>query len=182
MSSLNNQPTVVYNQCVILVVNRSAIRQEMQHGSREVSTNSCWVTTQKGFLQFIVLPLVLALLLETGCVEPGDSQKAKERTLSEEESQRIALEYLRSSSTFAFDGMEDTLKLVSTTAQPKPYSWQFEYEFKCRHAGYGDRTGMILAQVITSHRAQIVVEEGEVIRAVLDDEWDMLRQQFINGT
>lgn len=182
MSSLNNQPTAVYNQFVILVVNRSAIRHGMQHGSREVSTNSCWVTRQKGFLQFIVLALVLSLLLEVGCVEPGGSQNGKERTLSEEESQRIALEYLRSSPTFAFDGMEDTLKLVSTTVQPKPHSWQFEYEFKCRHAGYGDRTGMILAQVITPHKAEVTVEEGEIVRAVLDDKWDMLRQQFINGT
>jgi hypothetical protein len=136
---------------------------------------------QKGFLQFIVLALVLTLLLETGCAEPSGSQKTKEKTMSEEESQRIALEYLRSSPTFAFDGMEDTLKLVSGTAQSKPYSWQFEYEFKCRHAGYGDRAGMMLAQVITSHRAQIIVEEGEIIRAVIDDKWDMLRQQFINS-
>jgi hypothetical protein len=137
---------------------------------------------QKGFLQFTALALVLALLLEAACVEPDGSQNGKERTLSEEESQRIALEYLRSSPTFTFDGMEDTLKLVSTIVQQKPYSWQFEYEFKCRHAGYGDRSGKILAQVITSHRAQIVVEHGEVIRAVLDDRWDMLGQQFINDT
>ena len=129
-----------------------------------------------------VLALVLALLLEAGCVESGGSQNVKERTLSEDESQRIALEYLRSSPTFTFDGMEDTLKVVSTMTHQKPYSWQFEYEFKCRHAGYGDRSGKILAQVITSHRAEVIVEEGEVVRAVLNDKWDMLRQQFINGT
>jgi hypothetical protein len=174
-------PTTVYHQCVILVANRSAIRHGKHHGGREVSPNSCWVTMQKGFLRFTVLALVLALLLEAGCVEPGGSQNRKERTLSEEESQRIALEYLRSSPTFAFDGIEDTLKLVSTMAQQRPYSWQFEYEFKCRHAGYGDRSGKILAQVITSHRAQILVEQGEVSRAVLDDSWDMLKQQFTNG-
>ena len=146
-----------------------------------MSPNSYSVTMQKGFLKFTILALMPALLL-VGCIESGDSQNGKERALSEEESQRIALEYVQSSPTFVFDGMEDTLKLVNTTAQQKPYSWQFEYEFNCRHAGYGDRSGKMLAQVITSHRAQIVVEQGEIIHAVLDDRWDMLRQQFTNGS
>ena len=59
--------------------------------------------------------------------------------------------------------------------------WEFNYEFRCRHAGYGDRAGKMLAQVITSHRALVVVQRGEVIYATLDDKWDMLNQRIVNG-
>lgn len=99
--------------------------------------------------------------------------------VSKEDSQKIAVDFLRTSPTFRFDGIEDTLKLVWSGAEEKPYRWEFHYEFQSRHAGYGDRTGLILAQVITNHRAQIVVEQGEVVHAVLDDKWDMLRQKII---
>ena len=99
--------------------------------------------------------------------------------LPEQDSQNIAVDLLRSSATFRFDGIEDTLKLVWSGADKKPYRWEFHYEFESRHAGYGDRTGLILAQVITDHRAQIVVEQGQVVHAVLDGKWDMLRQKII---
>lgn len=67
------------------------------------------------------------------------------RQMSEEESRRIAEEYLRNSPTFVFDGMEETLILADTLTTQHPYSWIFVFEFDSRHAGYGDRTGQILA-------------------------------------
>ena len=99
--------------------------------------------------------------------------------MSREESQDLALDFLRNTSTFRFDGIENTLKLVGSEAGATPYNWVFEYEFQSRHAGYGDRTGMMLAQVITDHRTQIVVEHGEVVQAILDGRWDELRQKII---
>lgn len=38
--------------------------------------------------------------------------------------------------------------------------------FRCPNAVYGDRTGQMLAQVITSHMIEITVVKGKVIRAV----------------
>jgi hypothetical protein len=77
--------------------------------------------------------------------------------------------------------MQDTLLLVNTETLRCPYCWEFEFEFDCRHAGYGDRTGLILAQVITPHVARILVIEGEVNRAILDGTWDMMLQESIDG-
>ena len=99
--------------------------------------------------------------------------------VSEEESLEIALEYLKNSPTFRFDGMEDTLKHVETHPLDTPYSWEFVFTFKSRHAGYGDRTGQILAQVITPHTAHIIVQEGKVVSATLDDQWDTMKQAII---
>lgn len=130
----------------------------------------------KSALLFSILILALVLPVAAGCVKTSNQEGS---IISEEESLKIAINFVQNSPTFKFDGMKNTLKLVSSAAQEKPHSWQFEYEFKCRHAGYGDRSGKMLAQVITSHKAQIVVQEGEVIYAVLDGKWDMMNQKMI---
>lgn len=101
------------------------------------------------------------------------------KKISKEKSQEIARDYLRNSPTFKFDGMEDTLRLVETNTMRCPYCWEFVFEFASRHAGYGNRSGQILAQVITSHTARIMVQEGEVVSAIMDDKWDMMWQKMI---
>lgn len=107
------------------------------------------------------------------------SQPSENNSISEEESLEIALEYLRNSPTFRFDGIEDTLKHVKTYPLDKPHSWEFIFTFESRHAGYGDRTGQVLAQVITPHTAHIIVQEGKVVSATLDDRWDIMNQSPI---
>ena len=99
--------------------------------------------------------------------------------MSKEGSQAIAEEFVRGSPTFAFDGMEETLKLTETLTARCPFCWSFTFEFDSRQAGYGDRTGKMLAQVITHHRAAIMVEQMEITSAVIDEKWDMLRQREV---
>ena len=101
--------------------------------------------------------------------------------VTREESQGIAEEYVKDDPTFAYDGMEDTLTLVDMTTARCPYCWLFTFEFDSRHAGYGDRTGQVLAEVITPHQVQVTVQLLEVTSAVMDGQWDMLRQSLING-
>lgn len=108
--------------------------------------------------------------------------KSGETLFSEDDSQKIAADYLRTSPTFAFDGIDSSVKLLTTTRPlEKSDSWQFEYQFQCQQAGYGDRLGQMLAQVITTHRAQVVVREGKITHAILDDRWDMLSQKLVPG-
>ena len=116
-----------------------------------------------------------------GTVEPDGSvtELSAFKGMSEEESQRIAEEFVRTSPTFVFDSIEDTLTLVDTITLRCPHCWQFTFEFDSRHAGYGDRTGQMLAEVITPHRAIITVEQTEITSAVMDEEWDMLNQETI---
>jgi len=102
------------------------------------------------------------------------------KQMSEEESKKIAEQFVRNSPTFAFDGIENTLELTGTLTVRCPYCWVFIFEFDSRHPGYGDRTGEVLAEVITPHRAAIAVEQLEITSALMDDRWDMLRRQMLD--
>ncbi len=104
----------------------------------------------------------------------------------------IGEEFVRESPTFAFDGMPETLELASAAWFPKMMTtpegddlqernWTFNFEFDSRHAGYGDRTGEVLAEVVTPHRAHVTVEEGTVTSAVLDGDWDIGAQKTIES-
>ncbi len=101
--------------------------------------------------------------------------------VTEEESRIIAEKYVRSCRTFVFDGIQDSLKLVKTETLRCPFCWQFTFEFDCRHAGYGDRTGQVLAEVITPHKALITVMQGEVTYAVIDGKWDIIKQALLRS-
>ena len=56
----------------------------------------------------------------------------------------------------------------------------FTFQFQSRHAGYGDRTGQVPAQVTTNHEARIIVDHGEVTHAVLDNTWYMLARSILD--
>ena len=110
---------------------------------------------------------------------PGPAPIPEPIAASRQESQAVAGLFLRNSPTFKFDGIEGTLNMAVSEAGATPKTWVFHYEFQSRQAGYGDRTGLFLAQVITDHKARIVVEQGAVVSAVLDDRWDELNQKII---
>ena len=118
-----------------------------------------------------------------GTVKPDGSvqEVSPLKQMSQESSRTIAEEFVINSPTFAFDGIRDTLELTETLIARCPYCWSFVFEFDCRQAGYGNRTGMMLAQVITHHRAVIAVEQHEIMSAVMDEKWDMLTQAEIES-
>ena len=124
-----------------------------------------------------MLSAVLPLMLSS-CGSNGSEQDEGATVVTVEESERIAREYVTGSPTFQFDGIEETLVLVYTVTLRCPYCWEFELRFDCRHAGYGHRTGLALAQVITSHTARIEVIGGEVTDAFLDGRWSMMKQRY----
>ncbi|WP_455367929.1 hypothetical protein [[Eubacterium] cellulosolvens] len=103
----------------------------------------------------------------------------------EKEAFQIARDFVRNDPTFRFDGIEETLKHIETL-QRCPYchlrnieTYTFVFTFDSRHPGYGDRTGQVLATVITSHTANMTVYEDEVILAIMDGRWDMISQEII---
>ena len=136
----------------------------------------------------ILVGLVVSVLLTPSCTEvvtKGEDITDGEDTISleesdkepsEEGSQLIALNYLLNSQTFiGRAGQRDSIQLLSTTALEQPFSWQFEYEFQCELPGYGRTTGPT-PKALTAHRAEIEVRERIVTSALIDDEWDMLKQ------
>ncbi len=96
-----------------------------------------------------------------------------------------AIEWLISAPTYGFDGMENTITVnatqteetVNTGAQGKVYT--ITIDFQCRQPGYGDRSSMMLEQVITQHQATITVEQGEVTQAIIDQTWDEVNQVYL---
>ncbi|MDD5093552.1 MAG: serpin family protein [Dehalococcoidia bacterium] len=129
--------------------------------------------------QGIILLMILALLMGA-CSNSGNDENSP-TAATQKESQNIAEQFVKNSPTFAFDGILEALKLTDTLTLRCPSCWTFVFEFDSRHAGYGNRTGQILAQVITLHTATITVVQGEVTQANLDEKWDMIEQKEITS-
>ena len=141
----------------------------------------CWAITEKGTNELDKTwcnELSEAFGIHDGTSEQEFIEDDYPNAVSQEESREIARNYLLNSPTFKFGGMKDTLDLVATYEMICSYCWEFVFEFRCRRAGYGDRTGQILAEVITPHIAGIIVDQGEVVSAIMDEEWNMMRQSL----
>ena len=104
----------------------------------------------------------------------GISPDSGFKEVTEAESREIARAFIENSPTYQFDGYD--LEYNRTISLRCPYCWLFIFEFTSRHAGYGNRTGQILAQVITPHTASVIVKQGTVTYATLDGTWNMLTQ------
>ena len=101
-------------------------------------------------------------------------------TYGEEAAVRDAVSFLKSSPTYRFDGIPDSIR-VESVERLAPGRWRIILKFECRHSGYGDRSGLILLQVITPHRMELIIERGRVVEAVIDNLWDELHQRPIGG-
>ena len=122
-----------------------------------------------------VLALVIVVALPSASLYAW--QMGRTTPSEEETAAKIALAFLKNAPTYKFDGIPETMKFVETRIlESYPVQYVVVVTFDCRQAGYGDRAGQILAQVITSHTATVRVVNGEVVSAVLDDEWDELNQ------
>jgi len=95
-----------------------------------------------------------------------------------EEAEQLALDWLMAAPTFSFDGIDGSMSIIDTViAESYPVQYFVTISFTCAQPGYGDRTGEVLAQVITEHTAKVVVSSGEVRSAVIDDTWDEFNQR-----
>lgn len=137
----------------------------------------------------VVGTVVLAVLASTAVyyyLPDGFSGKASEKTALELINQSLAPAennysqnvesiarswILNNSSTYKFDGKN--LYFIEAIGN------DFEYLFESYYPGYGDRSGLILAQAITSHRIIISIENGQVVSAVTDKKYNELTQKLI---
>lgn len=94
-----------------------------------------------------------------------------------ERSKQIAQEAAENAPTYQFDGSD--LKFESSEALTCPNCWEFTFSFSSRYAGYGDRTGQILAQVITPHQIRVNVDDEEVVVVVTDRTFDELKGIYL---
>jgi hypothetical protein len=116
------------------------------------------------------LSLVLVLLVATAAsaVMLNAYDPGKEIISDEEAAVLIAKHFIMNAPTYAFDGIDGTILFNQTISLE---SWPVQYivilSFESRQAGYGDRTGEMLDQVITTHIATVEVVNGEVVHAVM---------------
>jgi len=92
--------------------------------------------------------------------------------VDEQQAGIVATDFIRSTATFQFDGLEPiTISQILKTDS----SWNVKITFRARHAGNGNRTGKVLAEVITTHEATVTVSNsGLVTKAICDGTYDLL--------
>jgi hypothetical protein len=95
----------------------------------------------------------------------------------EERAYEIAQTFVLQGPTFSFDGIPDTLLVTDMIIlESFPPQYRLTMSFDSSHAGYGNRDGQALAQVITMHEIVVTVVRDAVVSAVIDLEWDELEQ------
>ena len=120
-------------------------------------------------MRLICISALLVLLTFTGIACTGSPAGSLNG------SRQVAEEFVKLEATFRFDGLPETLKVTGTTSVGN--GWKFSIEFDSRHAGYGNRTGQALAEVITHHVAEVTILSGKVNAAMMDGQWDMINQR-----
>ncbi len=114
----------------------------------------------------IGIPLMAGIILTSAACAPaaGDTGKAQSAV--------TVSDFVRNSSTFKFDGYKDSVK-VSAPIEKADGTLEYTVEYTCGQPGHGDRSGQMLAQLVTNHTAKIDVKDGKITTAVCDGEWDM---------
>jgi hypothetical protein len=135
----------------------------------------------------IVLLVFTAIL--TGCITPATtfppattvpptttSPLAREIQLAEET--------IQNSATFKFDGIAGSIQLINATNETPISSFRATlctFEYQTAQPGHGDRSGKILTQVITTHRAMVYVDQDtqQVKMAFCDNTWDLIKDKVL---
>jgi len=84
---------------------------------------------------------------------------------------------LENSPTYVFDGYGLALDSIKPMDCDKCY--ELSFWFNSRHAGYGDRVNMVLAQVMTAHKMIIRINNCEIMEAITDGQFDELKSEPI---
>jgi hypothetical protein len=87
---------------------------------------------------------------------------------------KVAKAFVANDPTYKFDGMADTMSIRVTGTFPDPGKYEVTADFTSRQSGYGDRAGMMLAQMLTPHKCVLTVTNGQVTSAVMDGSYDMM--------
>ena len=110
-------------------------------------------------------------------ITPQSEQGAVHDQAKFETSKQLAEAAVKSSPTYKFDGSD--LQFVSSAELPCANCWDFTFSFSSRSAGYGNRQGQILAQVISPHQIRATVQNEKVTVLITDQTFDELHQMFL---
>ena len=88
----------------------------------------------------------------------------------------ITEQFIQTSPTFSFDGISNTLKVEIISSDVSDSKFLLEGKFKTLHTGFGNREKLDLPVDITKHTIEVVIVDGKIISAVIDNQWDELNQ------
>lgn len=101
------------------------------------------------------------------------------KQFSDDMAANAARDFMEKSLTYTWDGVKGSLSVNEVESLDCPGCYGVTLSFESTHGGYGDRTGLMVTSAITHHTAYVVVENGKVISAILDDAWDEFNQNEI---
>lgn len=125
------------------------------------------------FAGIVVLTLSLATMVPTMDVttNPG---------YSEEDAIEVTRAFITHDETYESGGINDTLRVYIDNSTPQaPGRYNVTVEFVCAYIGYGHRGGGLAA--LDAHKGYVIVSGDKVIDARLDDYWDMIKEEQVNG-
>lgn len=125
------------------------------------------------------------------CITTGSYLTLVERGIIQENSgETLALQtaknFVASSPTFSFDGIEDSIELnVTNTRKSIPPVVTIQGSFLSSNPGYGERTGQEFPDELKIHKKEITLEIAQVNKihsAIIDDTWDEINQKIKEST
>lgn len=128
-------------------------------------------------LLLIIMVIIAVPLLLISCDDEDSNSVDGSSWKVKKEGRLVAEDFLRNSPTFTFDGIEESIEQAAEVEAAGPEKWRFLFSFYCEHDGYGNRSDEQLDIEETYHEAYITVGDGEVIKAVIDSDWDMIDQE-----
>jgi len=99
-------------------------------------------------------------------------------SISGDEAKVIAGDWIKNAPTYSFDG-SDLVLVDYRSAENYPEEHILTYNFTSSHGGYGNRTGQMVTQVITSHTIEVTLYNSNVVSAVIDGVWDEREQNML---
>jgi opacity protein-like surface antigen len=102
------------------------------------------------------------------------------QTLDESQLQKLAGDWIQGAPTYAYDGSGLTF-VSAAQLESFPVQHVLTYNFTSSHAGYGNRSAAMTAQVITGHTIRVTIVDGNIQSAVIDGKWDEMGQ-FVPGS
>jgi hypothetical protein len=98
---------------------------------------------------------------------------------SQDQAVSLSEQFVKNTPTYTYDGVAGSVKKMSVTAAENGSVWQLSYYFKCKHPGYGDRSGQVLAEEVTEHSVQITIRACRIVTAIMDKNYDLLSNKLI---
>lgn len=136
------------------------------------------------FIIFVLSYAAASAVLRYNANSNITSNTTQEPAYTVAQARQISELFLRASPTYSYDGNFLEFKAAHTCENKMTHEvrraiscFSLNYKFVSSHIGYGNRSNQTLAQVITPHDADIVVEKGEIKSAIIDGNWDELAQK-----